>query len=128
MPRYHYNKDYPPKGAPEEDLVRNLVETGGIEHKFLLTYGIYEQRLNRTFQSTLKSLKEAQAKRRKENALNIRIAVTLYNDHKKNSTFPGIPPMMGSFFRTNASSANSTSSRGCTMPTSSAKSRPLTRI
>ena len=48
------------------------------------TYGIYEQRLNRTSQNTLKILLEAQSRRRREHSLNFRFAVMLFHDVKTN--------------------------------------------
>ena len=101
---YHMKREYLPKGATEEELVLAMaqiswrrrripnletraveksLETGDIECKFLNTYGIYDQRLTRNFQSTLKTLKEHQAKRLTENSLKFRIAVMVHEYMKK---------------------------------------------
>ena len=71
--------------ALEARALDESLETGDIELKFMTTYGIYEQRLNRTFQLTLKTLKEAQAARIKARAQAFRVAIVVFNDHiKKN--------------------------------------------
>jgi hypothetical protein len=98
---YHYKRDYQPKGEPEEDLIRLLAETewrrrriplleaeafnqaleaGDLECKFMHTYGIYEQRLNRTFQLTLKTFLAARDARRRETAVRFQIAAAIYKD------------------------------------------------
>ena len=102
---YRYNKEYQPKGATEEDLVRHLAQTewrrrriplleadsiensmesGDPERKFMNTYSIYDQRFNRMIQSTLKTLAEIQAKRKKETAVHFRIAIMLCKYNKAN--------------------------------------------
>ena len=48
------------------------------------TYSIYDQRFLRLIQSTLKTLLELQAKRKKETAIHFRIAVVLYKYNKTN--------------------------------------------
>ena len=96
---YRYNKEYQPKGATEEDLVRQLaetewrrrripaleadsilksLETGDTERKFINTYSIYDQRFNRILVTTLKTLTEIQAKRKRLNALHFRVAIIVY--------------------------------------------------
>jgi hypothetical protein len=103
---YRYHREYQPKGATEEDLVLHLahtewrrrripileadsieisLESGDAERKFMHTYSIYDQRFNRILQSTLKTLGEIQARRKKENAVHFRIAVILYSYNKTNN-------------------------------------------
>ena len=98
-----YREEYKPETPTEDDLVRLLAETvwrrnripalescametaiesGDTGCKFLQTYGIYEQRLNRTFQTTLKTLQTLQADRRKRDALDFRIAAIVHKHHK----------------------------------------------
>jgi len=48
------------------------------------TYSIYDQRFNRMIQSTLKTLAEIQAKRKRETAVHFRIACILYTYNKEN--------------------------------------------
>jgi len=101
---YRYNKEYQPKGATEEDLVRQLaetewrrrripaleadsilksLETGDTERKFINTYSIYDQRFNRILVTTLKTLTEIQAKRKRLNALHFRVAIIVYKFTKE---------------------------------------------
>jgi hypothetical protein len=115
---YRYNKDHRPKGVTEEDLVRVLaqtewrrrripgleaeamdksIETGDTERKFINTYTLYEQRLNRNFQSTLKLLGELQAKRKRETALEFGMACLLYS-HFKAKNIPWNPADDGFVF------------------------------
>ena len=96
---YRYNKEYQPKGATEEDLVRHLAQTewrrrripaleadsilkslesGDAERKFMNTYSIYDQRFNRIVESTIKTLTDIQAKRKRLNALHFRVAIIVY--------------------------------------------------
>ncbi len=102
---YRYNRHHQPKGPIEEDLVLHLahtewrrrripalevdsiersLESGDPERKFMHTYSIYDQRFLRLIQSTLKTLGELQAKRKKETAIQFRIAVVLYKYNKTN--------------------------------------------
>jgi hypothetical protein len=97
--QYRYHRDYQPKGAIEEDLVRQLadiewrrrriplleadsivksLESGDAERRFMHTYSIYDQRFNRILLSTLKTLEDIQTKRRRATAVEFRIAVLLY--------------------------------------------------
>ena len=103
---YRYNREHNPKGPTEEDLVRHLAHTewrrrripaleadsieksldsADAERRFMHTYSIYDQRFNRIIQSTLKTLGELQARRKKESAVNFRIAIILYNYNKTNN-------------------------------------------
>jgi len=102
---YRYNREHQPKGPTEEDLVDYLahtewrrrripaleadsiersLESGDAERKFMHTYSIYDQRFNRMIQSTLKTLAEIQAKRKKETAVHFRIAIMLCKYNKAN--------------------------------------------
>ncbi len=103
---YRYNREHQPKGTTEEDLVIHLAQTewrrrripaleadsiekslesGDPERKFMHTYSIYDQRFARIIQTTLKTLTDLQAKRKKDAALYFRIAVILYNYNKTNN-------------------------------------------
>ena len=97
----HYNQfkgDYKPVGATEEDLVLllattswrrrrlpgleaatmdNAIAAGQTEFKFLATFGIYQHRLNRTFDNALEQLKELQAVRRRNLADDLEVAAML---------------------------------------------------
>src|SRR5579863_1134951 len=81
----HYNQfkeDFKPVGAAEQDLVLllatttwrrqrlpgieaaamdNAVAAGETEFKFLATFGIYQNRLNRTFDNAMKQLQQLQS-------------------------------------------------------------------
>ena len=115
-----YKAEYRPKGVTEEDLVRLLaetewrrrripaleaaaldksMETGDSECKVLSTYSLYEQRRNRTYQTALKTLREIQAKRLAENAVEFRMAALLRN-HLKSADIPWNPADDGFVFST----------------------------
>jgi len=117
---YRYNKEYQPKGATEEDLVRQLaetewrrrripaleadsiqksLETGDTERKFINTYSIYDQRFNRILVTSLKTLTEIQAKRKRLNALHFRAAVIVYK-YTKEKNIPWNPADDGFVFST----------------------------
>jgi hypothetical protein len=106
---YRYTKEHNPKTATEEDLVLHLaqvqwrrlripaleadaiqhaVETGEHNHKFLHIYALYDQRLNRDIQNTLKDLKELQAARKKQTAIHFRMAMLLYNHFRVKNDIP----------------------------------------
>jgi hypothetical protein len=91
-------KDHNPEGETERGLVRGLTETqwrlnrlrcceaaamdqalesGDFESKSLLNYTLIEQRLVRTFQTTLKLLKDTQAPRLARREQDLRIACEL---------------------------------------------------
>jgi len=105
---YKLNEEFRPRGASEEELVRILlltslrqerlvnlesrainkaVDDGDFEFKFLNNAGLYTQRLTRTFQSTLKQLREVQSKRMVLTSRNFRYSAILYAWCKKK----GIP-------------------------------------
>jgi hypothetical protein len=90
--------EFKPRGANEDSLLRRLADTawrlrrlpkleaqalekelaeGDFEGKALKNYTIYSQRLNREYALILKTLKESQAPRLKQNGLEFRAAVIL---------------------------------------------------
>jgi len=99
-------KDHNPEGETERSLVRGLAETqwrlnrlrrweaasmdqalesGDLESKNLLNYTLIEQRLVRTFQTTLKLLKDTQAPRLAELERQFRIACEISQYHIANN-------------------------------------------
>jgi len=106
-----YTAEYLVEGPTEESLVLNLAQTewrrrrpvgiearavdnaaatGDIECKFMGNFSLYMHRINRDFQSTLKTLKEHQAKRWEENGLYFRVAVHML-DHCQRKNIPWDP-------------------------------------
>ena len=104
-------EEHMPEGTTEDSLVFNLAQTewrrrrlmkmeatamekalqaGETECKFMTNYSIYAQRLNRDFQSVLKTLKEHQAPRWKANGLWYRVAVHML-DKCQRSNIPWEP-------------------------------------
>ncbi len=98
-------KEYAPDEPSEREMVNTLAETqwrlvrlrrleaaameqaldsGDLECKFLLNWSLYEQRLNRLFQSTLKTLQQTQAPRREQavQRLNSALQLRMYFEHK----------------------------------------------
>src|ERR1019366_5695834 len=53
--------------------IEKAIETGDTDGKFLSNYSLYSQRLNRDFQSTLKTLHQEQAKRLVDHGRDFRI-------------------------------------------------------
>ena len=117
---YRYQREHNPKTPTEEDLVRHIAETewrrrriprleahaieqaleaADPEPKFMNTYSIYDQRFNRMVQSTLKTLAEIQARRKRETAVNFRIALILHKYNKTND-IPWNPADDGFVFST----------------------------
>jgi len=103
---YRYHKEYNPKQATEEDLVRQLAETewrrrripfleadsilksiesGDAERKFMNTYSIYDQRFNRMFLNILKTLNDLQGKRKRETGVHFRLACILYKNNQRDN-------------------------------------------
>ncbi len=68
----------------EAAAMDQALETGDLECKFLLNWSLYEQRLNRLFQSTLKTLQQIQAPRREKEVerLNSALQLRMYFEHK----------------------------------------------
>jgi hypothetical protein len=100
-----FKENHKPHGATEDSLVYRLaeihwrlgripnlealaiekaIETGDTDGKFLSNYSLYSQRLNRDFQSTLKTLHQEQAKRLVDHGRDFRIAVILYDYYTYN--------------------------------------------
>ena len=115
-----FKENHKPHGATEDSLVYRLaeihwrlgripnlealaiekaIETGDTDGKFLNNYSIYSQRLNRDFQSTLKTLHAEQTKRLEDHGRNFRIAVLLH-DHYKRRNIPWDPAGEGFVFST----------------------------
>ncbi len=68
----------------EAAAMEQALETGDLECKFLLNWSLYEQRLNRLFQSTLKTLQQTQVPRREQavQRLNSALQLRMYFEHK----------------------------------------------
>jgi hypothetical protein len=115
---YRYQREHNPKTPTEEDLVRHLAQTewrrrripvleadaigqslesGDAGRAFMNTYSIYDQRFNRMIQSTLKTLADLQARRKKQTALQFRIACIIHN-YKKKQNIPWNPADNGFVF------------------------------
>ena len=81
----------------EGRAIEKAIETGDTECKFLNNFSIYTQRLNRDFQSTLKTLHTEQAARLERHNRAWRVAVILY-DHHKRKNLPWDPAADGFVF------------------------------
>jgi len=100
---YRYKKEHNPKTPTEEDLVRHIseiewrrrriplleadslehsLETGDPDRKFINLYSIYDQRFCRMLLTTLKALTGIQAVRKRQSAVNLRIAMILQKYNK----------------------------------------------
>ncbi len=71
--------------ALEAGSLEKSLESGDSERKFLNTYSIYEQRFNRLVRSTLKTLGELQAARKKQTAIEFRLACIFRKYHQANN-------------------------------------------
>jgi hypothetical protein len=99
-----YFEDFEPRGITEEELVFSLadnawrrrrfsqlegraieqaLETGADPSRTLANYTLSEQRMKKTYDSTLKTLKEQQADRLKHNNLMWRVAVIMLDYFKR---------------------------------------------